>query len=52
MRKDHSAQNYAVVRHIVLNVLKNDDKLSFAGRRRRCSYDDAYLQNDLLSIHA
>ena len=53
MRKDHSAENFAVVRHIVLNVLKNmDDKLSVARRRRRCAYDDAYLEKVILSIHA
>ena len=53
MRKDHSAENFAVVRHIVLNVLKNmDDKLSVARRRRRCAYDDAYLEKVLRSIHA
>ena len=53
MRKDHSAENFAVVRHIVLNVLKNmNDKLSVARRRRRCAYDDAYLEKVLLSIHA
>jgi hypothetical protein len=34
MRKGHSAENFAVVRHIVLNVLKNmDDKMSVARRR-------------------
>ena len=53
MRKDHSAENFSVVRHIVLNVLKNmDDKLSVARRRRRCAYDDAYLEKVMLSIHA
>ena len=53
MRKDHSAENFAIVRHIVLNVLKNmDDKLSVARRRRRCAYDDAYLEKVMLSIHA
>ena len=53
MRKDNTAENFAVVRHIVLNILKNmDDKLSVARRRRRCAYDDAYLQKVLLSVHA
>ena len=52
-RKDNTAENFAVVRHIVLNILKNmDDKLSIARRRRRCCYDDAYLQKVLLHIHA
>ena len=45
MRADHSAENFCVVRHIALNVLKNmDDKMSVARRRRHCAYDDAYLE--------
>jgi hypothetical protein len=49
MRKDNTAENFAVVRHIVLNILKRmDDKLSVARRRRRCCYDDDYLQKVLL----
>ena len=53
MRKDNTAENFVVVRHIVLNILKRmDDKLSVARRRRRCCYDDDYLQKVLLSIHA
>ena len=52
MRKDHSAENFAVVRHIVLNVLKNmDDKMSVA-RRRHCAYDDVYLEKVLRAVHA
>ncbi len=53
MRKDNTAENFAVVRHIVLNILtRMDDKLSVARRRRRCCYDDDYLQKVLISIHA
>ena len=53
MRKDNTAENFAIVRHIVLNILKRmDDKLSVARRRRRCCYDDDYLLKVLLSIHA
>ena len=45
MRADHSAENFCVVRHIALNVLKSmDDKMSVARRRRHCAYDDAYLE--------
>ena len=45
MRKDHSAENFSVIRHIVLNILKMmDDKMSVARRRRHCAYDDAYLE--------
>lgn len=53
IRKDHSAENMAVIRHIALTVLKNmDDKMSVARRRRHCAYDDDYLATVLRSIHA
>ena len=52
-RIDHSAENFAVVRHIAINAMKQmNDKLSMARRRRRCSYDDAYLEKVLALIHA
>lgn len=53
VRKDHSAENMAVVRHIALDVLKNyPAKISLARKRRRCTYDDDFLANVLLSVHA
>jgi predicted transposase YbfD/YdcC len=53
IRKDHSPENMAVVRHLVLDILKQfPEKISLARKRRRCSYDDAFLANVLLSIHA
>jgi len=53
IRKDHSAENMAVVRHLALNILKQyPEKISLARKRRRCSYDDAFLAGVLSSIHA
>ena len=53
MRADHTAENFCVVRHIVLNVLKSmDDKMSVARRRRHCAYDDDYLEKVIRKIHA
>ena len=53
IRKDHSAENMAVVRHIALDILKHyPEKISLARKRRRCSYDDAFLAKVLLSVHA
>lgn len=53
MRKDHTAENFAVVRHLALSVLRRmDDKMSLARRRRHCAYDDEYLAKVILSIHA
>ena len=43
----------AVVRHIALDVLKNyPAKISLARKRRRCTYDDDFLANVLLSVRS
>ncbi len=53
IRKDHSAENMAVVRHIALNILKSYPvNLSLARKRRRCAYDDAFFADVLRSVHA
>lgn len=53
MRKDHTAENMAVVRHIALDVLKlHPAKMSVARKKRRCSYDDAFLAQVLALFHA
>lgn len=53
IRKDHSAENMAVVRHIALNVLQNfPAKISLARKRRRCSYDDDFFADVMRSVHA
>ncbi|MBQ7545800.1 MAG: ISAs1 family transposase, partial [Clostridia bacterium] len=54
MRKDNSAENMAVVRHIVLNVLKNyptSKKISLSRKRQKCEYDHDFLA-DVLSFAA
>ena len=54
MRADHTAENFCVVRHIALNILKNmDDKMSVARRCRHCAYDDDYLEKVIMKlVHA
>lgn len=53
MRKDHTAENMAVVRHIALNALKlHPAKMSLARKKRHCSYDDEFLAQVLELIHA
>lgn len=53
IRKDHSAENMAVVRHIALNILKSfPAKISLARKRRRCAYDDKFFAEVMLSVHA
>ena len=51
-RKDNSAENFAVVRHIALNVLKNfptSKNMSLARKRRKCQYDADFMADVLLS---
>ena len=44
MRKDNSGENFAVIRHIALNLLKQDNsKLSLKAKRHKCAYSDAFL---------
>ena len=51
MRKDHSAENFAIIRHISLNLLKQDDsKMSLKAKRHRCAYDDDFLLKILFGI--
>lgn len=53
MRKDHTAENMAVVRHIALDALKlHPAKMSLARKKRHCSYDDEFLAQVLELIHA
>jgi len=46
IRKDNSPQNYAVLRHIALNLLKQEktSKRSIKGRRLKAGWDNAYLE--------
>ena len=51
---DNSAENMAVVRHIVLNVLKNyptSKKMSLSRKRQKCEYGHDFLA-DVLSFAA
>jgi len=49
-RKDHSAENFSVIRHIALNILKTfPAKMSLARKRRKCEYDADFMADVLLS---
>jgi predicted transposase YbfD/YdcC len=49
-RKDNSAENFAVIRRIALNVLKKYPvKMSLARKRRKCLYDAEFMAEILLS---
>ena len=53
IRKDHSAENMVVVRHMALNILKSyPAKISLARKRRRCAYDDAFFADVMNSVRA
>ena len=47
---DNSGENFAVIRHIALNLLKAyPAKMSFARKRRKCEYDADFVANVLFS---
>jgi len=52
IRKDHSAENLAVVRHIALNLLKQDKsvKVGIKNKRFLAGIDENYLMNVLARI--
>ena len=51
MKKDNSGENFAVVRHIALNLLKRDDSnMSLKAKRHRCAYDDDFLFRVLFDL--
>ena len=51
IRKDNSPQNFAVLRHIALNILKQDaSKGSLKQKRYRAALDDAFLFQLLTQI--
>jgi hypothetical protein len=49
-RKDNSAENFSVIRHIALNILKNfPANMSLARKRRKCEYDPDFMALVLFS---
>ncbi len=48
-RKDHSAQNFAIVRHLALNLLKQERtaKCGVKNKRLRAGWDEGYLRKVL-----
>ncbi|MEE8057653.1 MAG: hypothetical protein V3T17_07460 [Pseudomonadales bacterium] len=51
MRKGHSQENFVVMRHVVLNLFKNDKsfKLGVKNKRLRAGWDERYLAKLLMS---
>ena len=50
-RKDNSAENFAVIRHIAVNILKQHPaKMSLARKRRKCGYDIEFMRDVLVSL--
>ncbi|MFP4705393.1 MAG: ISAs1 family transposase, partial [Spirochaetaceae bacterium] len=50
-RKDNSAENFAILRHITLNLLKQEKtcKRSIAGKRLLAGWDTNYMEKVLFS---
>jgi predicted transposase YbfD/YdcC len=50
-RKDNSAENFAILRHITLNLLKQEKtcKRSIAGKRLLAGWDTSYMEKVLFS---
>jgi predicted transposase YbfD/YdcC len=50
-RKDNSAENFAVIRHIALNILKAfPANMSLRRKRFKCEYDADFMADVLLSV--
>jgi predicted transposase YbfD/YdcC len=52
-RKDNAAENFAIIRHIVLNVLKNNKskkRISIKGKRLKAGWDAGYLEELLRNV--
>ena len=50
-RKDNSAENFAVIRHIAINILKQfPDNMSLARKRRKCGYDIEFMRKVLVDL--
>ena len=52
-RKDNSAENFAVIRHMAVNILKRYPvNMSLARKRRKCAYDPEFMAAVICSIMA
>ena len=51
-RKDNSAENFAILRHITLNLLKSEKtcKRSIAGKRLLAGWDTSYMEKVLFNV--
>jgi predicted transposase YbfD/YdcC len=51
LRKGHGAENFVVLRHIALNLLKQEkSKLGIKGKRLKAGWDNAFLSNILAGL--
>jgi hypothetical protein len=51
LRKGHGPENFAVLRHIALNLLKREQsKLGVKAKRLKAGWDNAFLSNILAGL--
>ena len=50
-RKDNSAENLNIIRHMTLNMLKKENSLKcgISGKRLKCGWDERYLEKILMA---
>jgi predicted transposase YbfD/YdcC len=50
-RKDNSAENFSVIRHMAINILKKYPvNMSLARKRRKCGYDPDFMADVMISL--
>ncbi len=52
IRKDNAAENFALLRHIAINLLKQETtkKRGIRGKMKNCGWDTNYMMKVLLGI--
>jgi hypothetical protein len=54
VRSAHAAENFAILRHIALNLLRRETatKIGIKAKRLKCGWDETYLRHALAGYYA